>query len=220
MRASRRKFRVKKALVIAAALVALLVWALTRLESNLTEIVLYLAQAQARALAVKALNETADEIVLAGVTYDQLMSVTMDAGGQVRLIQANTPEMNLLAARASLTAQQKIANLEQQSLFIPLGSALGMTIFAGSGPLIEVRILPVGAVNAGFTTEFETAGINQTRHRISLTLTAQVELVIPTGAMEVQAVTQVAVAESIIIGQVPDSYVNVERIDDMLNLAP
>ena len=148
------------------------------------------------------------------------MSVTLDSGGQIRLIQANTPEMNRLASRASLTAQEKIASLEQQSLYVPLGSALGMTIFAGAGPLIEVRILPVGAVHAGFSTEFETAGINQTRHKISLTLTAQVELVIPTGAMEVQAVTQVAVAESIIVGQVPDSYVNVENGTRMLNLAP
>ena len=220
MRAWRRKFRFKKALVITALLIGLAVAAITRLERNLTEIVLTLAQAQARALAVNALNETADEIVLSGVTYDQLMSVTMDSDRQVRLIQANTPELNLLAARASLTAQQKITGLEQEALYVPLGSALGMTLLAGTGPLIEVRILPVGAVTANFTTAFETAGINQTRHRISLTLTAQVELVIPTGAMAVQAVTQVAVAESIIVGQVPNSYFSVDGSDQMLNLAP
>ena len=220
MRAFRRKFHLKKALIIMLLLAGLLVWCAAQLEQNLTEIVLSLAQAQARAMAVRALNEAADEIVLSGVTYDQLMAVTTDSSGQIRLIQANTPEMNRLASRASLTAQQKITGLEQEALSIPLGSALGMTILAGYGPLIEVRMLPVGAVIAGFTTEFQTAGINQTRHKISLTLTAQVELVIPTGAMEVQAVTQVAVAESIIVGQVPDSYVNVEDVSDMLDLAP
>ena len=220
MRAFRRKIHIRKALVVIAALAALILWALVRLENNLTEVVLSLAQAQARALAVQALNDTADDIVLSGVTYDQLMAVTMDGGGQIRLIQANTPQMNLLASRASLTAQEKIASLEHQALYVPLGSALGMTILAGTGPLIEVRILPVGTVNAAFTTEFETAGINQTRHRISLTLTAQVELVIPTGAMEVQAVTQIAVAESIIVGQVPDAYMSVDDAHGMLNLAP
>ena len=220
MLAFRRKFRLKKALVALMLLTALLVWAAAQLERNLTEILLSLAQAQARAMAVQALNEAADEIVLSGVTYDQLMAVTADDNGQIRLIQANTPEMNRLASRASLTAQQKITGLEQESLYVPLGSVLGITLLAGYGPPIEVRMLPVGAVNARFTTEFETAGINQTRHKISLTLTAQVELVIPTGAMEVQAVTQVAVAESIIVGQVPDSYVNVENTDNMLNLVP
>ena len=220
MRAFRRKFHIRKALIVTLALLILTVWALVRLETNLTEVVLTLAQAQARALAVQALNDTSDDIVLSGVTYNQLMAVTTDDSGQIRLIQANTPEMNRLASLASVTAQEKIAGLEQQSLYVPLGSALGMTLLAGTGPLIEVRILPVGAVTASFTTEFETAGINQTRHRISLTLTAQVELVIPTGAMAVQAVTQVAVAESIIVGQVPNSYFSVDGSDKMLNLAP
>ena len=220
MRAFRRKFRLKKALVALVLLGALLVWIAVQLERNLTEILLSLAQAQARAMAVQALNEAADEIVLSGVTYDQLMAVTVGEDGQIRLIQANTPEMNRLASRASLTAQQKIVGLEHESLYVPLGSVLGMTLLAGYGPPIEVRMLPVGAVNARFTTEFETAGINQTRHKISLTLTAQVELVIPTGAMEVQAVTQVAVAESIIVGQVPDSYVNMENAGGALNLVP
>lgn len=220
MRAVCKNFRARRALAPLMLLLAGLVLAVHALENNLTAVVLSLAQAQARAMAVQALNEAADEIVLSGVTYDQLMSVTRDNSGQIRLIQANTPEMNLLASRASLTAQQKIAGLEQRALSVPLGSALGMTLFAGAGPGIEVRILPVGAVIAGFTTEFETAGINQTRHKISLTLTAQVQLVIPTGAATVQAVTQVAVAESIIIGQVPESYVNVESVEDMLNLVP
>ena len=220
MRAFRRKIHIRKALIVTLALLILTVWALVRLETNLTEVVLTLAQAQARALAVQALNDTSDDIVLSGVTYDQLMAVTTDDSGQIRLIQANTPEMNRLASLASVTAQEKIAGLEQQSLYVPLGSALGMTLLAGTGPLIEVRILPVGAVTASFTTEFETAGINQTRHRISLTLTAQVELVIPTGAMAVQAVTQVAVAESIIVGQVPNSYFSVDGAGQMLNLAP
>ena len=220
MRAFRRKFHIRKALIVTLTLLILIVWALVRLETNLTEVVLTLAQAQARALAVQALNDTSDDIVLSGVTYDQLMAVTVDENGQIRLIQANTPELNRLASRASLTAQQKITGLEQESLYVPLGSVLGVTLLAGYGPLLEVRMLPVGAVNARFTTEFETAGINQTRHKISLTLTAQVELVIPTGAMEVQAVTQVAVAESIIVGQVPESYVNVDSTDHMLNLVP
>ena len=220
MRASRRKFHIRRALIVLIALIALAAWALVRLETNLTEVVLSLAQARARALAVQALNDTSDDILRSGVTYEQLRAVTMDDSGQIRLIQANTPEMNRLAAQASLSAQEKIAGLEQQSLYVPLGSALGMTIFAGAGPLIEVRILPVGAVSANFTTEFETAGINQTRHKISLTLTAQVELVIPTGAMEVQAVTQVAVAESIIVGQVPSSYLSIDDMGRMLNLAP
>jgi len=110
--------------------------------------------------------------------------------------------------------------LEDQTISVPLGSALGLTIFAGAGPRIQVRILPVGAVIPRFDTEFQTAGINQTRHKLLLTLTATVRLVIPTGAAVMEATTQMAVAESIIVGQVPDSFVDLNGDSEMLDLIP
>ena len=215
------KLRRRWVLLGLLAAMVLIVLGVLAVEGNLTRMVLSLAQAQARAVAVQMLNEAAAELVTSGgVTYDSLMHVTADERGQVRLIQANTPEMNLLASRASLTAQKKLAVLEEQAVSVPLGSAVGLTLFAGSGPRIQVEILPVGSVRAEFTTEFESAGINQTRHKVSLTLTAQVQLVIPTGASTVQAVTQVAVAESIIVGDVPQAYTDVDEDMDMLDLAP
>lgn len=89
----------------------------------------------------------------------------------------------------------------QKTVVVPLGSAVGLTLLAGAGPGIAVQILPVGSVQAAFSTDFTTAGINQTRHRISLVLTANVQIVIPTGAKNVQASTQMAMAESIIVGK-------------------
>ena len=190
-------------------------------ESNLTKIVLSLAQAQARALAVQTLNEAASELLSSGgITYDTLMHVTADESGQVRLIQANTPEMNRLAAEVSLLAQARLQDKRDQAVHVPLGSAVGLTLFAGAGPKIQVRILPVGSVHAEFHTDFQTAGINQTRHRVSLVLTAQVQLVIPTGAQTVEVTTQVAMAESIIVGEVPDTFTDVGDDMDMLDLVP
>ncbi len=190
-------------------------------ERNLTKVVLTLAQAQARATAVRILNEAASELLSTGdVTYDALMQVTSDGSGQVRLIQANTPVMNRLAAQVSLLAQERLRSGPEESVRIPLGSALGLTLFAGAGPKIEVRILPVGSVHAEFHTDFQSAGINQTRHRVSLLLTAQVQLVIPTGAQTVAVSTQVAMAESIIVGEVPETFTDVGNDMDMLDLAP
>ena len=148
------------------------------------------------------------------------MHVTADETGQVRLIQANTPEMNRLAARVSLLSQEKLQTARDQVVRVPLGSALGMTLFAGAGPKIEVHVLPVGSVHAAFHTDFQTAGINQTRHRVTLQLTAQVQLVIPTGARVVEASTQVAMAESIIVGEVPETFTDVGNDMDMLDLVP
>lgn len=206
--------------IILLAVLAIAAACLWYLERNLTEVVLSLADARARSLAVQSLNEAAEETVQSGVGYDQLMNVTTGTDGSVRLIQANTAEMNKLAARASIIAQQRLESLEGQSVSVPLGSALGLTIFAGSGPRIRVQILPVGSVTTRFDTEFQTAGINQTRHKVLLTLSATIQLVIPTGASVVEASTQVAVAESIIVGQVPDSFVDVNNDTEMLNLIP
>ena len=220
MTASRSKKCRRSGWVILLAVLLIAAVCLWYLERNLTEVVLSLADARARSLAVQSLNEAAEEAVQSGIGYDQLMNVTTGADGSVRLIQANTAEMNKLAARASIIAQQRLESLEGQSVSVPLGSALGLTIFAGSGPRIRVQILPVGSVTTRFDTEFQTAGINQTRHKVLLTLSATIQLVIPTGASVVEASTQVAVAESIIVGQVPDSFVDVNNDTEMLNLIP
>ncbi len=215
------RLRRKTALLCLLVCIALIVGGVLMVERNLTRVVLSLAQAQARAMAVRILNESASELLSTGaVTYDALMNVVSDTSGQVRLIQANTPEMNRLAAQVSLLAQSKLQDARDQVVRIPLGSALGLTLFAGAGPRIEVRVLPVGSVHAEFLTTFQSAGINQTRHQVSLVLTAQVQLVIPTGAKTVSVNTQVAMAESIIVGEVPETFTDVGNDLDMLDLAP
>lgn len=221
MTAFRVKLRRRAAFFCLLVCVTAIVGSILFVEGNLTRVVLSLAQAQARAMAVRILNEAAAELLASGeVTYDALMHVTADESGRVRLIQANTPEMNRLAAKVSLMSQEKLQANRDQVVRVPLGSALGMTLFAGAGPKIEVQVLPVGSVQVEFHTDFRTAGINQTRHRVTLLLTAQVQLVIPTGAKTVEASTQVAMAESIIVGEVPDTFTDVGNDMDMLDLVP
>lgn len=221
MTAFRVKLRRRAAFFCLLVCVTVIVGSILFVEGNLTRVVLSLAQAQARAMAVRILNEAAAELLASGeVTYDALMHVTADESGRVRLIQANTPEMNRLAAKVSLMSQEKLQANRDQVVRVPLGSALGMTLFAGAGPKIEVQVLPVGSVQVEFHTDFQTAGINQTRHRVTLLLTAQVQLVIPTGAKTVEASTQVAMAESIIVGEVPDTFTDVGNDMDMLDLVP
>ena len=211
----------KPALLRRLTLCALLLClVLMLLERNLTRVVLTLASAKAEVLAVQALNQAAEALIADGISYDSLVHVTLGEDGSVRLLQANTAGMNSLASRASLTAQAKLEALQDQTVSVPLGSALGVTLLAGTGPRIRVHMLPVGAVVTAYETEITSAGLNQTRHRVLLTMRAQVQLVLPTGASGVEAVTQVAVAESIIVGQVPDSFVNVGDDTDLLNLVP
>ena len=123
-------------------------------------------------------------------------------------------------ASSALMAEDELNSDENQFVEVPLGAALGVKSFSGFGPRMSMQIVPVGAVHASFDTDFESAGINQTRHRIFLTLRATVSLIIPTGSQLVEVETTMPIAESIIVGGVPDSFVDVNDQKDILDLAP
>ena len=103
---------------------------------------------------------------------------------------------------------------------VPLGAALGLTLLAGSGPRIPISIVPVGSVQTDFETEFEACGINQTRHKVYLQLSASIRIVIPTGAKTTNVTANMLVAESIIVGKVPESFVGYRLSEEELNMAP
>lgn len=205
----------------AAAFWALLMLAaLIALEQNLSQTMLDMAFAEAYSMAVETLNRAVKLVTENGVEYAELMDAHLDAEGRVTMLRADTIRMNELAAETALEAEAELNNTENQFVNIPLGAALGIRSLSGFGPRMSVQILPIGAVHASFDTEFESAGINQTRHRIFLTLRATVSLIIPTGSQVVEVESTMPIAESIIVGLVPDSFVDVNDQKDILDLAP
>ena len=200
------------ALVLSAALIAM--------EQNLSQTLLDMAFAEAYSMAVETLNRAVKLVTENGVAYSDLMNAQMDAQGRVTMLRADTMRMNELAAQTALRAEEELNNTENQFVDIPLGAALGIRSLSGFGPRMSMQILPIGAVHASFDTEFESAGINQTRHRVFLTLRATVSLIIPTGSQLVEVESTMPIAESIIVGLVPDSFVDVNDQKDILDLTP
>ncbi len=197
------------------ALSALGLW----MEKNLESVILDMAYARAEAMAVEYMHEAVRDVMGDEINYQDMMTVRTDENGRVTMLQANAVRMNELAAFTALQAQARLESADAQSVSIPLGAALGIPFFSALGPRIRVRIVPVSAVSAAFSTEFESAGINQTRHKIYLSLRTTVRLVIPSGARQVSLGSQVLIAESIIVGEVPQSYVQVPDMDGALNFA-
>ena len=189
------------------------------LEKNMESVILDMAYARAEAMAVEYMHEAVRDVMGDEITYQDMMNVRTDSEGRVTMLEANAVRMNELAAYTALQAQSRLESAEAQSVGIPLGAALGIPFFSALGPRIRVRIVPVSAVSAAFSTEFESAGINQTRHKIYLALHTTVRLVIPSGARQVSLGSQVLIAESIIVGDVPQSYVQVPDMGDALNFA-
>ena len=201
-------------------LIVLLLLALYLLiQKSLTGVILDTAHAKAYALAVDTMNAAVRQSMGGGVAYEELIAVRTDAQGRVTMLQANTARMNELASSVALSAQEALAEDAAPRVSVPLGAALRVPFLSSLGPKIRVSITPVGAVSASFHTEFEAAGINQTRHKIYLQLHAAVQLVLPTGAQPVAVDTQMLIAESIIVGEVPGSYMNVPE-SEMLDFGP
>lgn len=204
-----------------AVLVLLLILlSLALLERNFRPLVFSLAEARSAAMASQVLSGALAEAIEDGVTYEDLMNVKMDQSGQVALLSANTMAMNRLATRAGDAALRRLNNMSSERVTVPLGAVLGTTLFSGSGPGVPVSIVPIGSIFTDFATEFEACGINQTRHKVYLQVTANIRIVIPTGAKTTQVSANMLVAESIIVGRVPEGFVGYDLTEEELNMVP
>lgn len=214
-RVRRRRF-LRRALLLLLLLLALFLL----IDRNFRPLVFSLAEARSAAMASQVLSGALAEATQDGVTYEDLMNVKMDQSGQVALLSANTMAMNRLATRAGDAALRRLNNMSSERVTVPLGAVLGTTLFSGSGPGVPVSIVPIGSIFTDFATEFEACGINQTRHKVYLQVTANIRIVIPTGAKTTQVSANMLVAESIIVGRVPEGFVGYDLTEEELNLVP
>ena len=211
------KNRGKKRLLTALLACAALGFLFARAFANLNSTLISLAEARAEQRALQQISLALDEVMHKSLDYEDFVDVHYDAEGEASMLSANTILMNRIAADAATAAQENIDTLAQEGIALPLGSALGSGIFSGKGSRLRFEILPVGTVKTAFVTEFESAGINQTRHKISLEATASVRIVLPSGARTVSVRASALMAESILIGDVPQSYIQVPEVEDGLN---
>ena len=93
---------------------------------------------------------------------------------------------------------------------IPLGNLTGVNMLMGRGPDVPVKIIYLTSSKVDFKNELVTAGINQTKHQLSLEVTVDVDILVPWRTVSSQVVTDVLIADTVIVGQVPDTYVNME----------
>lgn len=212
----RRRRLLRRALLLLLLLLALFLL----IDRNFRPLVFSLAEARSAAMASQVLSGALAEATQDGVTYEDLMNVKMDQSGQVALLSANTMAMNRLATRAGDAALRRLNNMSSERVTVPLGAVLGTTLFSGSGPGVPVSIVPIGSIFTDFATEFEACGINQTRHKVYLQVTANIRIVIPTGAKTTQVSANMLVAESIIVGRVPEGFVGYDLTEEELNMVP
>lgn len=186
------------------------------LERNLSETINTVACAKAKVMATETINQTIYDRIANEVQYRDLITVEKDNQGKIVLMQPNTIAINKLMAQTTLEVQKAMEKMEERRIRIPAVQAFDNAILANIGPKISVRIVPIGTIRTTILNKFEEAGINQTRHRILLNVEATVRVVFPLLESKAKVVTQVPIAETIIVGEVPNTYMNLTP----MNLAP
>ena len=154
-------------------------------------------------IVVAAINDAVDS---GRVDYGRLVSFDKDAEGRVTALKSNMAEFNRLQAAIADDILQRMAEVSTTDLSIPIGSLTGSTLLAGRGPRITVRMESVGSSEANFRNAFTSAGINQTKHQIILTVDVSVSVLLPGFRTATKVSNSFIVAETVIVGTVPDTY--------------
>ena len=151
--------------------------------------------------------EAVNEAIESGeITYDQLISFEKDNDGRITAVHSNMAACNRLQVEILDIILARIDQVSARELSIPVGSLTGSALLAGRGPRIKVRMESVGSSSARFENEFTSAGINQTNHRIVLHIDVSVAILLPGFTTATQVSNAVTVAETVIVGSVPDTY--------------
>ena len=193
--------------LVAAILIILMVFFFWRVETHLKPTLMAIAETRATRIATQAINNVINNRVSLTVDPKTLVNVTLDEHGRVVLIQPNTMEFNRLAADTTMKVQDALEAITEEKINIPIGQVLGSQMLASMGPKITVTIIPVGTVQVKVVDKFEQAGINQTRHMVYLAATTQIRIVVPLVSQSVSVNTQVPIAEYVVVGEVPNTYV-------------
>ena len=162
---------------------------------------------EAKNIATRISNEEATE-VMKKYTYEDLVTITKDNNGNITLIQANTATINSITSDIPIRIIDKLKNNSNSNIYIHLGSIFGFKIFSGVGPKITAKIANTGNTETTLKSEFTAQGINQTLHCVYLEISLDVNILTPYKVINSRIVNQVLIAESIIVGNVPSSYYN------------
>lgn len=194
------------------ALAALLGVALAALvialaDAALRPAVTALASVRAENEITAILNQAvADSMARQGLAYADLVTVEKDGEGRIILLTVDSVKLNTLRTEILDRVLEQVEGLDGQDLGVPLGSLTGFATASDWGPVLPVGVLTAAAPRAEFSNSFTAQGINQTLHQILLDVTVDVTLLIPGGRAETSVSARVCLAETLLVGEVPQTY--------------
>lgn len=204
----RRKTKIKLAIILSLIFVLSgFVFFEHKLSQVVDEVALQSVKAKCSTIISKVIY---DEIEDSEITYDLLVDFEKDSQNNIAALKINSIEINRLKSSLSLKILSELEKKENINVYIPIGTVFGSKIFSGRGPRIKVGVLPVGSVATDIKNEISTAGINQIRHQIILLVNVQMSVITGMKRLPASVDTNVCIAETVIVGKVPESYTNID----------
>jgi sporulation protein YunB len=153
------------------------------------------------------INDAIDEQIATGnIQYDRIVYFEKDLDGRITALKTNMSEVNRLKTDILNTINDEILALSTDDMGIPLGSLFLPEFLSGRGPVIPVEILSIRNSDASFSSDFSEAGINQTLQQLNMHVSVDVTILVLGKAESFTISSQVIVAETIIVGDVPDTF--------------
>ena len=189
--------------VLALLAVAVLLVLRTKYRKVLTE----LAQTQVKNVTSDLINDAVDREIAEGtIQYDRLVYFEKDLEGRITALKTNMGEINRLKTETLALINQEILDMDSSALGVPIGSLVLPEVFAGRGFSIPIEILTIRNSDASFSSCFSQAGINQTLQQMKMDVFVDVTVLILGSTESFTVTSQVVVAETVIVGQVPNTY--------------
>ena len=200
----KRKRRWKLAVFV---LLVLSIWTFFALRSRLWPVVRSLAKTQVINTASDLINDAILEQIMEGqIQYDRIVYFEKDLNGRITALKTNMAEVNRLKTETLNIINDEIMAQDTEHLGVSLGSLILPEFFSGKGPQIPVRILAIRNSDAAFQSYFTEAGINQTLQQLSMDVIVDVTILVLGQTETFTVSSQMVVAETIIVGDVPATY--------------
>lgn len=194
----------KRILILLAVFVLMIVF----FEMRLKPVTEGIAEVQAQSLSTKLINQTVTDIIEEmNIECDDLEHITQTDGGVISAINTNTVNVNRLKSIISVRIQDNLSDIKNRRVNIPLGTLMGSRLFNGQGPDIPLYITLSGNLESDFESTFESGGLNQTLHKISVRISADITVIMPMSTTTTSVETSVLIGETVIVGLVPSGMI-------------
>lgn len=193
-------------------LLAILLGGYLFLRGRFIPIVQDLARTQVMNQSSDLINDAiTEQIALENVEYDRIIYFEKDLQGKITALKTNISEINKLKTDVLNIINDEILSMDTHDIGIPLGSIILPELFSGKGPYIPVRVISISNSDAQFSSQFSEAGINQTLHQLNMEVSVDVTILVLSQTETFHISSPVVVAETVIVGTVPDTFLHAEK---------